>query len=235
MTSYRYSPGQILMLLVSIGFWAVLLNSVTMACGVIALIAVHEVGHMIAAMRLGLRVSLPEFNPMGAHVRVVGQRSIEDEAYVKLAGPLVGGLASLSTMLLGYLLSMPGMFEVGVFGVFLNLLNLIPLDPLDGGALGQLVGRYAWLFGGAVFLWVFWMLYQMNPANAVFGAFILMGAIGAYSVRSKQWDHMPEYFTIGGGKRALLLLAYGLTGLSLYLVYQNPKLISAFALAVGLR
>ena len=42
-----YSPKQLMMLLISIGFWAFLLNSVTMAVGIIALIAVHEVLSLI--------------------------------------------------------------------------------------------------------------------------------------------------------------------------------------------
>lgn len=230
-----YSPRQLGMLLVSIAFWAFLLNSVTMAVGIIALIAVHEVGHMIAAKRLGLQVSLPEFTPMGAYVRVVGERSIEDESYIKLAGPLVGGLASVGCMVLGYVLSLPQLFEVGLFGVFLNLVNLIPLDPLDGGAFGQYFGRFAWLFGGAIFLWVFWMLYQISPANLVFGAFIGLAALGSVRARSQQWQEQPAYFQMSGGKRVLMLLAYGLTGIGLYAVYNHPQLISSLAMAIGLR
>jgi len=229
---------RLLMLAFSVAFWAYFFNSVTMAVGLMALIAVHEFGHMLAALRLGLRASWPEFTPLGAYVRVEGERSIADETYIKLAGPLLGGLASLVTMLGGFALSLPAMMEVGAFGVFLNLLNLLPLDPLDGGSFAQLLGgplfgRFAWVFGGLVFLPVFWYLVSISSMNIVFGAFIALGAFAASGARAKQWLK-PEYFQISGGKRLVMLCAYLLVAALLGTFYAKPDLIAELAFLLGL-
>ncbi len=221
------------MLAFSLGIWSFFMGSWTMGLGVIALITVHEVGHMIAARRLGLKASLPEFTPVGAFVEVSGVKSLADETYIKLAGPLVGGLASIATMAVGFWLSLPAMFEVGLFGVFLNLINLIPLDPLDGGALGQSFGRFAWIFGAFVFAIVFWMLYQVSAFNLVFGAVIALGALQSIAVRNQARKLEPAYFA--GSWRFSHFFFYLLTGAALYAIYANPALAVNLAILLGAR
>ena len=62
------------------------------AVGFVLLIFVHEMGHYIAAKQRGLNVGAPTFIPfVGAWIQLKDQpHNAETEAYVGLAGPLVG-------------------------------------------------------------------------------------------------------------------------------------------------
>ena len=66
------------------------------AVGFVALLLVHEMGHVIQLRREGLKASLPMFIPfMGA---VISARSLGDdalaEARVGLAGPILGSIGA---------------------------------------------------------------------------------------------------------------------------------------------
>lgn len=66
--------------------------------GFVALIVVHELGHVVALRRLGIRAGLPVFLPyVGAFVQMRERpRSVEAEAWSALAGPAAGGLGALA-------------------------------------------------------------------------------------------------------------------------------------------
>ena len=67
------------------------------AFGLVLLIFVHEMGHYLAARQRGLEVGAPTFIPfVGAWVAMKDMpRDVETEAYVGLAGPLVGTLGAI--------------------------------------------------------------------------------------------------------------------------------------------
>ncbi len=62
------------------------------AAGFVALIFVHEMGHFAAARQKGLAVGAPVFIPFfGAWIALKETpMNVETEAYVAMAGPLVG-------------------------------------------------------------------------------------------------------------------------------------------------
>src|SRR4029077_982877 len=64
------------------------------AAGFIVLILVHEMGHYIAARQCGLNVGAPPFIPfVGAWIELKAQpMNAEVEAYVAMAGPLLGSI-----------------------------------------------------------------------------------------------------------------------------------------------
>jgi Zn-dependent protease len=67
------------------------------AVGFVALIAVHEMGHYLAARHRGLNVGLPTFIPfVGAWIELKDvPLDAETEAYVGIAGPLLGSVGAL--------------------------------------------------------------------------------------------------------------------------------------------
>src|SRR4030095_13897897 len=67
------------------------------AAGFIALLFAHEMGHFLAARQRGLAAALPTFIPcVGAGIDLKEQpRDVETEAYVALAGPLLGTVAAI--------------------------------------------------------------------------------------------------------------------------------------------
>src|SRR5471032_1506882 len=67
------------------------------AVGFVLLIFVHEMGHFLAARQRGLNVGAPTFIPfVGAWIMLKDlPHNAETEAYVGLAGPVAGTVASI--------------------------------------------------------------------------------------------------------------------------------------------
>jgi Zn-dependent protease len=119
------------------------------ALGFVALIFVHEMGHVFALRREGIKASAPMFIPfMGA---VIGARSLGDnalaEARVGLAGPLLGSLAAGLVAIVGGVTHTPLLEALGYVGLLLNLFNLLPVVPLDGGRAMAAMAPWMWFLG----------------------------------------------------------------------------------------
>jgi len=129
------------------------------AAGFIALLFVHELGHLLAARHRGLDVGWPTFIPfVGAWVELKQRpHNAETEAFVGLGGPLLGTVGAV----LCYLLArgegdLPWLLAVAYAGFFLNLFNLIPLSPFDGGRITAVLSPRIWLLGVPVLVALFW-------------------------------------------------------------------------------
>lgn len=70
------------------------------AVGFVLLLFCHEMGHFIAARQRGLEVGAPTFIPfVGAWIQMKNlPHDVHTEAYVGIAGPLVGTVASSPAM-----------------------------------------------------------------------------------------------------------------------------------------
>jgi Zn-dependent protease len=119
------------------------------AVGFVVLLFLHEMGHVIALRREGIKASAPMFIPfMGALItaRSLGDNALA-EARVGLAGPLLGSLASAAVAIVG-LATNTGLLEaLGYIGFFLNLFNLLPVVPLDGGRAMAAMAPWMWFLG----------------------------------------------------------------------------------------
>ncbi len=98
-------------------------------------ILIHELGHVFAVKRRGLKADLPVFLPgFGAYVRWQGfDISVDARAEIALAGPFFGLLAAASCMGIYLYTRMPVFAALAHAGAWLNLINLIPVWMLDGG------------------------------------------------------------------------------------------------------
>jgi Zn-dependent protease len=125
------------------------------AFGMVGSIYIHEIGHVAALHRLGIKASAPMFIPgFGAFVRLKQYpASVREDAYVGLAGPIWGMAAAMACLGLwlgtGY-----GLWgAIAEWGARINLFNLIPVASLDGSrgfrALSR-IGRGALLAAAAV-------------------------------------------------------------------------------------
>jgi Zn-dependent protease len=104
------------------------------AFGVVAGMYVHEMGHVAALRRYGIKATAPMFVPgLGALVRL-HQYPIDarEDARVGLAGPVWGCAAAVAALLSGFLLHGPTLLVVASWTAGLNLFNLIPFWQLDG-------------------------------------------------------------------------------------------------------
>ena len=104
------------------------------AAGVIAAVYVHEMGHLVAARRRGLRVGPPVFIPgLGAFVPLKQKPATpSDDARIGLAGPLFGLFASLAALAVHVATEGKLWGEIARFSAVMNLFNLTPIWQLDG-------------------------------------------------------------------------------------------------------
>jgi Zn-dependent protease len=105
------------------------------ALGLVVSIYIHEMGHVAALTRYGIRASAPMFIPgVGALVRL-HQRPANpvEDARVGLAGPLWGLGAALAAFAVYAATDWPSWLAIARVGAWINLFNLTPVWQLDGG------------------------------------------------------------------------------------------------------
>ena len=178
------------------------------AVGFVALLLVHELGHVIQLRREGLKASLPMFIPfMGA---VISARSLGDnalaEARVGLAGPILGSLGSAACILLWHLTGNDIWRALAFTGFFLNLFNLLPVVPLDGGRAMAAMAPWMWFVGFAALI----------PLAVIFPnpIMLLIVVIGGYETY-KRWKlrrsgdaRQRDYYRVRPVDRAFVAALY---------------------------
>jgi Zn-dependent protease len=106
-----------------------------LALGLVLSIYIHEMGHVVALMRYGVKATAPMFIPgVGAIIRL--QQSLDDprqDARCGLAGPVWGLGAALASYGLNFATGVPVFLVIARLGAFINLFNLLPFATLDGG------------------------------------------------------------------------------------------------------
>jgi len=146
------------------------------ALGLVLSIYVHEIGHVAALRRLGIRASAPMFIPgLGALVRLKEYpASPREDARVGLAGPIWGLGASLLAYAAFHATGWPILAAIARVGAWLNLFNLIPVWQLDGSrGLRALPRSGRWFIvagAAAIGLVIQEMLYLLIAAAAAFQA-----------------------------------------------------------------
>jgi Zn-dependent protease len=191
--------------LVSIAAYA-LLWSWWFAVGLVALLFVHEMGHVLEARRQGLKTSAPMFVPFLGALILLKQvpHDVWREARLALAGPYVGTLGAIAFWIVGAVTQRDFFTAMAYVGFFLNLFNLLPIVPLDGGhAVGALHPAF-WLVG----LVALAGLLVLTP-NPILILILVIGAIELWSRwRHRRSGETPEYYAISRGKRAAVAVAY---------------------------
>ncbi len=124
------------------------------AAGVVVLLFVHEMGHFIAARQCGLNVGAPTFIPfLGAWIELKDHPlDVRTEAYIAVAGPLVGTVGAIAFYLWGRWTGESLLLAISYAGLFLNLFNLLPISPLDGGRITAILSPRVWLLGAPLLL-----------------------------------------------------------------------------------
>lgn len=122
--------------------------------GLLYLLFIHEMGHLLAAKRLGFKTGPAIFVPfMGAVIGIKDTfRTPKQEAILAYGGPLAG-LVSLIPLAIGYTVT-GNDFWLVIFhlGALLNLFNLLPVSPLDGGRILAGLPIIVWVAGLAALI-----------------------------------------------------------------------------------
>jgi len=152
----------ILSMLLAIGVYAMAFGW-RYAVGIVAMLLLHEMGHYIAARQRGLKVRLPMFIPFAFAWTTLEDlpHDAETEAYIALAGPMLGTVAAIGAYFLAQNDGAHWLLAVAYTGFFLNLINMIPLPPLDGGRITAVLSPRIWLLGVPIVGWLLWTHFSM--------------------------------------------------------------------------
>lgn len=155
-----------------------------LAVGLILLILVHEIGHGVAAKRVGVPVGYPVFVPFfGAFIALKGKpRSTVDESIIAAGGPIFGSTGAALCLAASLVDSEHAGFlrVVGYYALILNLFNLTPVWTLDGARMLAPVGTRLAAAGAAVAVFTL-------VASAMWGGHlnpVALIAVGAGAVRT---------------------------------------------------
>ena len=174
--------------------------------GFVFLILVHEMGHVVALRRMGIKASAPTFIPfLGAFVAMRQQpKSAWHEAVSGIAGPVFGAAAAAGFWWYSDQTGSGLLRALAFTGFFLNLFNMIPVLPLDGGRAAAALHPVMWLVGlvGLVGL----MLYH---PNFVIMLILILGGTEAWRrFRGRNTAESRAYYTLTRQQRQIMTVAY---------------------------
>ena len=198
------------------------------AAGFVLLIFVHEMGHYIAAKKRGLNVGVPTFIPfVGAWIQLKEQpMDAETEAFVGIAGPMLGSAGAFVCYLLAIDSGSHLMLALAYAGFVLNLFNLIPVSPLDGGRIVSVISPRIWFLGFPMLVALF--IWRPSPLLILIAIFALPQLWKAYKdkdVLASDYYKAPQEVRFKYAAQYLILA--GLLAVMAFETYEELK-VSAF-------
>lgn len=189
------------------------------AVGFVLLLFVHECGHLLAAKRLGLKVSAPMFIPfMGAIILLKeAPRNAWVEAEVGIGGPLLGSLGAAVCGAIYLASGNPLFCALAYTGFFLNLFNLAPVGFLDGGRIVTALSPWLWLLGFAIMVALTIHQFYIGQFNILLVLILIMSLPRLFSLFRTRTDEEKRYFEVTPGQRWSVAVTY--FGLIAFLVY----------------
>jgi Zn-dependent protease len=194
-------------MLVSVAAYAVIWGW-RVAVGFVALLFLHEMGHVVQMKREGVKVSGMLFIPfLGAAVgaRSMGGNALA-EARIGLAGPILGTLATAALIPLAEAQDSDFLRALAFTGFFLNLFNLAPVVPLDGGRAMAAMAPWMWFAGFAAMLG-FFVLFP----NPILVLILLLGGMETWrrwKTRKQGAEGNAAYYRVRPAHRLLVAMVY---------------------------
>ncbi|MGP0103454.1 MAG: site-2 protease family protein [Solirubrobacteraceae bacterium] len=196
------------------------------AAGFVVLMFVHEMGHVIALRREGIKASTPMFIPfLGAAIfsKSLGDNALA-EARVGLAGPILGSLAAAAVAIVGAIIGSSFLLALAYVGFLLNLFNLLPVVPLDGGRAMAAMAPWMWFlgFGGLVAL----VFVYPNPILLIIILFGGMETWRRWQQRKTRSLEQAAYYRVAPRHRMLVGAVYiGLIAALAFGMYETHILV----------
>jgi Zn-dependent protease len=188
------------------------------AAGFVALLFVHEMGHVLQLRREGIKASAPMFIPfLGALIwaKSLGENALA-EARVGLAGPILGSLGAAALIPIASATGSDLFRALAFTGFFLNLFNLLPVVPLDGGRAMAALSPWMWFVGFAALVGL--MIAMPNPIILLI---VLFGGMETWRRwKERKSPGAAKYYEVSTRDRLIVaavyigliaLLAFGMT------------------------
>jgi Zn-dependent protease len=194
-------------MLVSVAAYAVIWGW-RFAVGFVALLFLHEMGHVVQMKREGVKVSGMLFIPfLGAAVgaRSMGGHALA-EARIGLAGPILGTLATAALIPIAEAQDSDFLRALAFTGFFLNLFNLAPVVPLDGGRAMAAMAPWMWFAGFAAMLG-FFLLFP----NPILVLILLLGGMETWrrwKTRRQGLEGNAAYYRVRPAHRLVVAIVY---------------------------
>jgi Zn-dependent protease len=195
------------------------------AVGFVALLFLHEMGHFLAAKKRGLNVGAPTFIPfVGAWIQLKEQpMDAETEAFVGIAGPMLGSAAAFVCYLLAIDSGSHLLLALAYAGFVLNLFNLIPVSPLDGGRIVSVISPRIWFLGFPMLVALFiWRPSPLLILIAVFALPQLWTAFKDKNVLASDYYKAPQSIRFKYAAQYLILA--GLLAVMAFETYEELKI-----------
>jgi Zn-dependent protease len=178
------------------------------AAGFVVLLLVHEMGHVIALRREGIKASAPMFIPfLGAVIsaRSLGANALA-EARVGLAGPILGSIGSAACILIWHATGADIWRALAFTGFFLNLFNLLPVVPLDGGRAMAAMSPWMWFVGLAAMIAL--ALVFPNPIILIIAVFAAFETYRRFKQLRAGGPRQMAYYAVRPRDRLLVAAVY---------------------------
>lgn len=136
LSNLSFRQKQVLSVIFTLIVYSLWINPLAALLIVIA-VGFHECSHLWAAKRLGLQTNGFFLMPFIGGVSLVSERykSLGQQAFVVLMGPVGGGLLALATALVYHFTKIDFLVGAAIWMCYLNLFNLLPFSFMDGGQL----------------------------------------------------------------------------------------------------
>jgi Zn-dependent protease len=179
-----------------------------LAAGFVVLLFIHEMGHVIALRREGIKASAPMFIPfLGAAIfsKSLGDNALA-EARVGLAGPILGSLGAAAVAVAGAITGSSLLLALAYIGFFINLFNLLPVVPLDGGRAMAAMAPGLWFLGfGALVALELW---HPNPILLIIVIFGGLETWRRWQQRKTRTLEQAAYYRVSPRNRLIVGLVY---------------------------
>jgi Zn-dependent protease len=178
------------------------------AVGFVVLILVHEMGHVIALRREGIRASAPMFIPfLGAVISAKSLgRDATAEARVGLAGPILGSIGAAVCIVIWQATGNDLFRALAFTGLFLNLFNLLPVVPLDGGRAMAAMAPWMWFLGFAAMIAL--AILFPNPVILLIALVAGYETYKRWKLRKSGGAEQQAYYRVKPRDRALIAAVY---------------------------
>ncbi|MHB8693566.1 MAG: site-2 protease family protein [Solirubrobacteraceae bacterium] len=199
------------------------------ATGFVVLLLIHELGHVIALRREGIKASAPLFIPfLGAVIsaKSLGENALA-EARVGLAGPILGSVGAAACIGIWHATGNLMWQALAFTGFFLNLFNLLPVVPLDGGRAMAAMAPAMWFAG---FLGLIALAFVFpNPIIFIIVIFAAFETHRRWQARKSSTPEQQTYYKVKPIDRLLVgavylsliaLLVVGIHATNLHATFQ---------------